>query len=281
MRNTWGNYRVPFQSILFFPLHDTTEPSGPGDLYYWDFTNTLRHITLDRTPTDEWSARHRDLNLTTHNRQTSMSPAIFEPAIPASERPKNHALDRAANGIGFQSIYVLVNFLYVFAWKCTRAIRGLSRCWRLGPSGLCHRVVLVVNRRFKETHSLHFRVPLPLTLKMEATVYSETGGIHLKDNNLSKPKTPQSQHSASWKAELLRRSRWRVIWSRFESGTFRTRVGSTSLHQVYIISHFQNVFRSRFTLRRGFRPYSCYICRLIRTQPDYRHSCGFPGSGVK
>jgi len=41
------------------------------------------------------------------------------------------------------------------------------------------------------------------------------------------------------------------------------RADSTSLHQVYIISHFQNVFQSRFTPRRGFRPYSCYICRLI------------------
>ena len=29
-----------------------------------------------------------------------MTPAGFEPAIPASERPQTHALDRAANGIG-------------------------------------------------------------------------------------------------------------------------------------------------------------------------------------
>jgi hypothetical protein len=40
---------------------------------------------------------------TTHNtykRQTSMLPAGFEAAIPASERPQNHTLDRAATGIG-------------------------------------------------------------------------------------------------------------------------------------------------------------------------------------
>jgi hypothetical protein len=30
----------------------------------------------------------------THKQQTSMSPAGFEPAIPASEGPQNHALDR-------------------------------------------------------------------------------------------------------------------------------------------------------------------------------------------
>jgi hypothetical protein len=133
----------------FFPPHDTTEPSGSGDLHYRDLTNTLRHITLGRNLTTH----------NTHNRKPSMSPARFEPAIPASERPKNHALDRAANGIGFQSIYVLVNFLYVFAWKFTWVIKGLSGCRRLGPSGLCHRIVLVVNRRFKETYSLHFHSP--------------------------------------------------------------------------------------------------------------------------
>jgi hypothetical protein len=57
----------------------------------------------------------------------------------------------------------------------------------------CHRVVLVVNRRFKQTYSLHFSVLIPLTLKVEAAIYSEKGGIHLQDNNLSKPKTLQSE----------------------------------------------------------------------------------------
>jgi len=39
---------------------------------------------------DEWSARPRDLYLTTcntHNRQTSMPPVGFEPTTPAGERP--------------------------------------------------------------------------------------------------------------------------------------------------------------------------------------------------
>jgi len=41
----------------------------------------------------------------THKRHTSMSWAGFEPAIPASERPQNHALDRAATGIGKNLCY--------------------------------------------------------------------------------------------------------------------------------------------------------------------------------
>jgi hypothetical protein len=49
------------------------------------------------TPLDEWSARSRDFYLTTHNtlnRQIPMPHAGFEAAIPASERPQTHALDR-------------------------------------------------------------------------------------------------------------------------------------------------------------------------------------------
>jgi hypothetical protein len=48
--------------------------------------HTQRRITVGRTPMDEWSARRRDLYLTTHNthnRQTSMPPAEFEPRIAA------------------------------------------------------------------------------------------------------------------------------------------------------------------------------------------------------
>jgi hypothetical protein len=62
-----------------------------------------RHTTVGRTPLDEGPARRRDLYLTTHNshkRQTSMPPVGFESTILVSERPKTHALDRTATGIG-------------------------------------------------------------------------------------------------------------------------------------------------------------------------------------
>ena len=65
-------------------------------------SHSVRHVTLGRTPLDEWSARHRDLYLVTHNthrRQTSMHLAGFEPAIPPCELPKTHVLDRAVAGI--------------------------------------------------------------------------------------------------------------------------------------------------------------------------------------
>jgi len=52
--------------------------------------HTQRRSTVGRTPVDEWSARRRDLYLTTHdthNRQISMPPVGFEPKISAGERP--------------------------------------------------------------------------------------------------------------------------------------------------------------------------------------------------
>ena len=55
------------------------------------------------SPLEEKSALSKNVYLTTRNiqrRQTSMLPAGFEPAIPASERPKTHALNRAYIGIG-------------------------------------------------------------------------------------------------------------------------------------------------------------------------------------
>ena len=65
--------------------------------------HTQRRTTVGRTPLDEWSARRRDLYLTTHNthnRQTSMPSVGFEPTISAGERPQTYAVDRAPTGTG-------------------------------------------------------------------------------------------------------------------------------------------------------------------------------------
>ena len=74
--------------------------------------HTQRRSTVGRTPLDEWSARRRDLYLTTpntHNKQTSMPPVGFEPMISAGERPETYALDLAATGIGKSVIIPFVN----------------------------------------------------------------------------------------------------------------------------------------------------------------------------
>ena len=76
-------------------------PSGPGPPHSLGLIDhTQRRTTVGRTPLDEWTARRRDLYLTTHithDRQTSMSPVRFESTISAVERSQTYALDRAAN----------------------------------------------------------------------------------------------------------------------------------------------------------------------------------------
>jgi len=70
--------------------------------------HTQRRTTVGRTPLDEWSARRRDLYLTsrnTHNRQTSMPPVGFERTVSAGKRPQTYAVDRAASGTSLYESY--------------------------------------------------------------------------------------------------------------------------------------------------------------------------------
>ena len=110
-------YRV--QSYYLFSHGMTARGHRPP--HYQVFTITLRHITLGRTPLDDWSARRRHRYLTKHNthkRQTSIPAAGFEPAIPASERPQTLSLDRTATGIGN-----------------TRLCRGINSSWLCSHHG--------------------------------------------------------------------------------------------------------------------------------------------------
>jgi len=82
-------------------IYGTTAPSVPGPLHYRGFTITPRHTASGKTSLDERSARRVDLYLTTHNTrkiQTSVHPAGFETAIPASERPQTNVLILADTG---------------------------------------------------------------------------------------------------------------------------------------------------------------------------------------
>ena len=117
-------------------------PSGPGP-HFRGFTITLRHTTIGRTPLDEWSARRTDLYLTTHNThkiQTSMTPAGFEPAIPASERPQTHVLRGAAIGIGS---------VYTGSWNSTqnRYLTNLHKLFRLDKLDL-NLLFLMITKKY-------------------------------------------------------------------------------------------------------------------------------------
>jgi len=82
------SYSVHSYGQYFFLLWrcDPTRVMAFSFLMFLD--HIQRRTTVGRTPLDEWSARRRDLYLTTyntHNRQTSMSPVGFEPTISAGE----------------------------------------------------------------------------------------------------------------------------------------------------------------------------------------------------
>jgi len=71
------------------------------DLYLT--TQQSQQTDFHTTPLYEWSARRTDLYQTTHNihnRQTSMAPVGFKPTISVGEWPKICALDRATTATG-------------------------------------------------------------------------------------------------------------------------------------------------------------------------------------
>jgi hypothetical protein len=110
IRRNWNTFLIcvafchqnagQFLIVIFLCLDS---PSGSGSSPCRGCEITLRHTTLDRSPLDEWSARHRFLYLTTQNIHKDRHPCPrrdSNPIIPASERPQAHALDRAVTGIG-------------------------------------------------------------------------------------------------------------------------------------------------------------------------------------
>jgi len=98
-----NNFLIMQCDFFFLWRCDPTRVMASSFLRFLD--HTQRRTAVGRTPLDEWSARRRDLYLTTHNthnRQTSMSPVGFEPTISAGERPQTYVLDLAATGTGMQ-----------------------------------------------------------------------------------------------------------------------------------------------------------------------------------
>jgi hypothetical protein len=69
-----------------------------------DFTITLRHTPLPRTPLNEWSVRRRDLYLTTHNTHNINTPSGIR-----THNPSNRAA--ALRQLGRSLFHILPHFL--------------------------------------------------------------------------------------------------------------------------------------------------------------------------
>ena len=96
--------------------------------------HTQRRSTVGRIPLDEWSARRRNLYLTTHNthnRQISMTPVGFEPTISAGEQPQTYALDRAATGTwGSYTLYTILHKMtHVYELQCLVSSNSVICLW--------------------------------------------------------------------------------------------------------------------------------------------------------
>ena len=98
--------------------------------------HTQRRTNTGRIPLDEWSARHRDLYLKTHNThktQTSIPPVGFEPTISKGEQPQTYALDCAASGTcyrNYENVEIVMNIkLVIVQLQCFDVTNG-RQLWR-------------------------------------------------------------------------------------------------------------------------------------------------------
>jgi hypothetical protein len=95
--------------LYFFP--EALRPNACRDPLLVRFLGLIqRRTTVGTTPKDEWSALRRDVYLgthNTHNRQTSMPPARFEPTVSAGERPVRTADNLSSDSYEFWEPHLL------------------------------------------------------------------------------------------------------------------------------------------------------------------------------
>ena len=153
-------------------------------LFLMFLDHTQRRSTVGRTPLDEWSARRRDLYLTTrdtHNRQISMPPVGFEPKISAGERPCRSPAEivgsNPTGGHGYLSVVSVVCCqveVSATSWSLVQRspTTVLRRCvWSRNIKNRCSiHIYDISNLRF----NLHFRrVAYPLRCAGQCTAVKE------------------------------------------------------------------------------------------------------------
>jgi len=91
-RQAWKTQHKNFIPITVFIWRDyyffngVTAPSGAGPPHFRDFTIILRQTKIGRNPLYEWSARHRDLYLTTHNTRSGQTYMARRDSNPQSQQ---------------------------------------------------------------------------------------------------------------------------------------------------------------------------------------------------
>ena len=96
--HTAGHILTQSSQPKFFQVQQP--PVGQGLVVEASRSHSIKHTKLGTTALDEWSARRRDLYLTshtTHKREKNISPAGLELKFPASEQPQNPRLRTRGN----------------------------------------------------------------------------------------------------------------------------------------------------------------------------------------
>jgi hypothetical protein len=103
---TLADFTWPIFSHIFLWRCGLTRAMASWFLTF--LNHTQRRNTFGKTPLDEWLSCCRDLYLQTHNnhnRQTSMTPAGFEPSFSAAAPPQTYTLDRRYCPILWQNFW--------------------------------------------------------------------------------------------------------------------------------------------------------------------------------
>ena len=74
-KDLFATFTGPIMSGIFVSWLDSPSGSRPS---LWGSSTPFRHTTLGRTPLDEWTARRRDLYLTTHNTLKRLPCALLD-----------------------------------------------------------------------------------------------------------------------------------------------------------------------------------------------------------
>jgi hypothetical protein len=123
-----------FFTLTFF-LPWRSSPSGPRPPHYRGFMIPLRHTTLGTTPLDEWSARRRDLYLTTHNthnRQTSMPPGGIRTHNPSKQAAADPRLRPLGHWDRLSSTYIDLNMRKSHTLQFRYCYNFAKTSWRDG-----------------------------------------------------------------------------------------------------------------------------------------------------
>jgi len=123
--------RLRSESENFY--HGTTAPIGPGP--HRGFAITLRHTTFGRAPLDEWSARHRDLYLSTDTAFTTdrLRCLLRVPNPRSPQASGRRPTPYIARPLGSTFIYLC--YVYIFIWAMiAQRVQRLSKGWTVRGS---------------------------------------------------------------------------------------------------------------------------------------------------